>query len=132
MMQPKLIKTEADYHAALARIEEIFNAKPNTAEGDELDLLAVLVEAYEERTFPINLPDPVSAIKFRMEQQNLKPKDLVPYIGNKSKVSEVLSGRRTLSLSMIRNLATGLGIPAEVLIQERPSDSPGLVNMSHE
>jgi HTH-type transcriptional regulator / antitoxin HigA len=126
-MKPKLIKTKADYEAALARIEEIFDAKPGTAAGDELDLLVTLVELYEEKAFPIGLPTPVEAIKFRMAQQGLKAKDLIPYIGSASKVSEVLSGQRELSKTMIRNLANGLGIPAEVLLQEvgakLPSDA---------
>lgn len=117
-MNPKLIKTEADYAATLARIEEIFKAKPGTPEGDELDLLVALVEMYEEKAYPVNLPDPLSAIRFRMEQQGLKAKDLAPYIGSAPKVSEVLSGKRPLSLTMIRNLVNGLGIPAEVLLQE--------------
>ena len=82
------------------------------------ELLLLLVETYEEAAFPIDLPEPVAAIRFRMEQQELKPKDLVPYIGSKSKVSEVLNGRRPLSLTMIRKLVTGLGIPAEVLLRE--------------
>jgi HTH-type transcriptional regulator/antitoxin HigA len=117
-VKPKVIKTEADYLAAMARIEEIFDAKPGTAKGDELELLLLLVEKYEEKAFPMELPDPITAIRFRMEQQKLKPKDLVPYIGSKSKVSEVLSGQRPLSLTMIRNLVTKLGIPAEVLLQK--------------
>jgi len=117
-MKPKLIKTEVDYEAALARIEEIFDAKPGTVAGDELDLLATLVELYEERVFPVGLPTPVEAIEFRMTQQGLKAKDLVPYIGSAPKVSEVLSGQRELSKTMIRNLANGLEIPAEVLLQE--------------
>ena len=121
-MNPKLIKTEADYKAALARIDEIFDAKPGTPKGDELDLLATLVELYEDRAFPIDPPDPVAAIRFRMEQANLKAKDLIPYIGSASKVSEVLSGRRTLSLTMIRNLVNGLGIPAAALLK-KPSNS---------
>src|SRR5437016_4873033 len=101
-MKPKVIKTEAEYHAMLARIEEIFDARSGTAKGDELDLLLLLVEKHEESAYPIDLPDPIEAIRFRMEQQNLKPKDLTPYIGSKSKVSEVLSGQRPLSLTMIR------------------------------
>lgn len=117
-MKPKLIKTKADYRAALARIEEIFDAVPNTAAGDELELLTALVEIYETKAFPIDLPDPLTAIRFRMEQQGLKPMDLVPFIGSPSKVSEVLSGRRGLSLSMIRNLVVDMGIPAEVLLQK--------------
>lgn len=123
-MKPKLIKTEADYEEALARIEEIFDANPGTPEGDELELLVTLVELYEEKVYPVELPDPVSAIRFRMEQQGLKAKDLVPYIGSASKVSEVLSGKRPLSLTMIRNLVNGLGIPAEVLLREPGAKLP--------
>ena len=114
----KLIKTNEDYETVLARIEELFDAQPDTPEGDELELLVTLVEIYEKNKYPIEAPDPISAIKFRMEQQGLKNKDLIPYIGSKSKVSEVLSGKRDLSLNMIRKLNAGLGIPAEVLIKE--------------
>ncbi len=113
---PRVIKTEQDLNAALARIEEIFAASPGSPEGDELELLVMLVERYEEAHFPIDAPDPVAAIRFRMEQSDLKQKDLVPFIGSQSKVSEVLSNRRPLSLAMIRNLSGGLGIPADVLI----------------
>lgn len=116
-MKPKVIKTQAEYEAAMARVEEIFDAKPGTPKGDELELLLLLVDSYEEKAFPINLPDPVTAIRFRMDQQNLKAKDLVPFLGSKSKVSEVLHGQRDLSLTMIRKLVDGLGIPAEVLLQ---------------
>ena len=123
-MTPKLIKTEADHDEALARIEEIFDAKPGSLEGDELELLVTLVEMYEEKAFPIGLPDPVEAIKFRMEQEGLKAKDLVPYIGSAPKVSEVLAGKRSLSLTMIRNLVDGLEIPAEVLLQEPNATLP--------
>lgn len=123
-MTPKLIKTEADHKEALARIEEIFDAKPGTPEGDEFELLVTLVEMYEEKAFPIDLPAPVEALKFRMEQQGLKAKDLVPYIGSAPKVSEVLSGKRSLSLTMIRNLVNGLGIPAEVLLQKPDATLP--------
>jgi HTH-type transcriptional regulator / antitoxin HigA len=117
-MKPKLVKSEVDYKTTLARIEEIFNAKLDSPEGDELDLLVTLVELYEEKAYRINLPDPITAIRFRMEQQGLKAKDMIPYIGSAPKVSEVLSGKRRLSLTMIRNLVNGLGIPAEVLLQE--------------
>jgi HTH-type transcriptional regulator/antitoxin HigA len=120
-MKPKVIKTEAEYQAALARIEAIFDAKPGTAKGDELELLLLLVETYEDRTYPIDLPGPIEALRFRMEQEGLKPKDLVPYIGSKSKVSEVLSGRRALSLTMIRKLVAGLHFPAEVALRETKS-----------
>ena len=117
-MKAKLIKNDAEHAAALARIEEIFNAKPGTPEGDECELLVHLIEAYEAQHHAIDLPDPIEAIKFRMEQQGLKQPDLLPFIGNKSKVSEVLSRKRPLSLAMIRRLHCGLGIPASVLLQE--------------
>jgi HTH-type transcriptional regulator/antitoxin HigA len=113
----KPIKTQVDYDKTLQRIEQLMEAEPNTPAFDELDVLTTLVEAYEDQHFSINLPDPISAIKFRMEQQGLKQSDLVPYIGSPSKVSEVLSGKRTLSLSMIRSLHHNLNIPLEVLIQ---------------
>ncbi|HEY3963223.1 MAG TPA: transcriptional regulator [Planctomycetaceae bacterium] len=116
-MKPKVIKTEAEHEAVLARIDRIFDAKPGTPKGDELELLLLLVETFEERAYPIDPPSPIAAIRFRMEQQGLEPKDLIPYIGSKSKVSEVLSGRRPLSLSMIRRLVTGLHLPAEVAIR---------------
>jgi HTH-type transcriptional regulator/antitoxin HigA len=120
-MKPKVIKTEAEYQATLARIEAIFGAKPGTAKGDELELLLLLVESYEDQTYPIDLPDPIEALRFRMDQEGLKPKDLIPYIGSKSKVSEVLSGRRALSLTMIRKLVAGLHFPAEVALRETKS-----------
>jgi HTH-type transcriptional regulator/antitoxin HigA len=123
-MKPKLIKTEKDYGAALARIGAIFDAKPGTPAGDELDLLVTLVELYEAKAFPIDLPSPVEAIKFRMEQQGLKAKDLIPFIGSASKVSEVLAGKRSLSLTMMRNLAEGFGIPAEVLLKQPGASLP--------
>ncbi len=118
----KPIKTEADHTAALARLGAIFDAAPGTREGDEAEVLATLIQLYEEKHFPIDLPDPVAAIRFRMEQQGLKAKDLIPHFGSASKVSEVLSGRRSLSLSMIRNLIDGLGLPPQVLLQ---SSGPG-------
>ena len=117
-MNAKLIKTEADHAAALARIDEIFQARPGTVEGDELELLVHLVEEYEGANHPIDWPDAIEAIKFRMDQAGLKQADLVAYIGSKSKVSEVLSGKRALSLAMIRRLHKDLGIPAHVLLQE--------------
>lgn len=117
----KVIKTESDYDAALAAIEDLIDRDPDqgTSEADELEVLSLLVEEYESRSFPSSLPDPIEAIKFRMEQQNLTQRDLVPFIGSRSKVSEVLSGKRTLTLSMIRSLHSNLGVPAKVLLQER-------------
>jgi len=117
-METKIIKTEAEYEAALVRIEGLMNAAPNSPEEEALELLALLVEKYEEEHYPIGLPDPVEAIKFRMEQEGLSRKDLIPYIGSQSKVSEVLNYKRPLSLSMIRSLHEGLDIPAEVLLQQ--------------
>ena len=115
-MKPKVIATEKEYQQALKRIEELMSAEEGTEEFDELELFATLVELYEEKTCPIDLPNPIEAIKFRMEQQGLKQTDLKEYLGSKSKVSEVLSGKRPLSLRMIRSLHHNLGIPAEVLI----------------
>ncbi len=117
-MIPKVIKTEKEYERALARINDLMDADPGTPEGDELELLVTLVEVYEKSKHPIDLPDPVEAIKFRMEQLGLKQKDLIPHIGSRSKVSEVLSRQRPLSVSMIRKLHAGLGIPAETLLRE--------------
>jgi HTH-type transcriptional regulator/antitoxin HigA len=116
-MKPKVIKTQDQYEATLARIEAIFDAKPGTAKGDELELLLLLVETYEDKAYPIDLPDPIEALRFRMEQEGLRPKDLIPYIGSKSKVSEVLSRQRPLSLTMIRKLVTGQHLPAEVALR---------------
>lgn len=112
------IRTEADHKAALARIDELMDAAAGTPEADELSVLADLVEAYEAKHFPIELPTPVEAIRFRMEQAGLEPRDLEPYIGSRSKVSEVLSGKQPLTLPMIRALHTHLGIPAEVLVAD--------------
>ena len=117
-MKAKIIKTEADYQAALAYLENLMDARPGTPEEEELELFAMLIESYEQQTFPIGLPDPVAAIQFRMEQQGLTRKDMELYLGSQSKVSEVLNGKRSLSLTMIRALHTGLGIPAEVLLQK--------------
>ena len=120
----RLIKNEQDYDKSLSRIEELMDAKPGTAEMDELELLTALVEMYEERHFPISWPDPIDAIKFRMEQLGLGQKDLVPFMGTKSKVSEVLNGKRPLTLAMMRGLHKGLGIPAEVLLKEPGGQFP--------
>ena len=120
----RLIKNEKDYDIALSRIEQLMDAKPGSAEMDELELLTALVEMYEERHSPIDPPDPIDAIKFRMEQLGLSQKDMVPFIGTKSKVSEVLNGKRTLTLAMMRSLNKGLGISAEVLLKEPGANFP--------
>ena len=120
----KIIKSEDDYQTALARIEELMDARPGSVQEEELELLALLVEKYESEHYPIDPPDPVEAIKFRMEQEGLEPKDLVKFLGSQSKVSEVLNYRRPLSLKMITSLHEGLGIPAEILIQ-RPDRKTG-------
>lgn len=124
MMKLKVIRTETEYEQALARLEELMDAVPGSPEEEELEVLAILVEKYEEEHFPIDLPDPIEAIQFRMEQQNLTRKDLIPYLGSQSKVSEVLNRKRPLSLAMIRALHDGLGIPAEVLLQEPGKNLP--------
>ena len=116
-MEIKPIKTLRDYKAALAEIERLFDAKPGTPDGDRLDVLATLVEAYEQQHYPILPPDPVEAILYFMESRGLSRKDLEPYLGSRAKVSEVLNRKRPLSIEMIRRLHEGLGIPAEVLIQ---------------
>lgn len=110
------IRTEADYDAALIRIDMLMNAQLGTPEGDELDVLVILVEAYEAKYYPMPICNPVEAIKFRMEQMGLEPKDLTPIIGSRSKVSEVLNQKRQLSLTMIRNLHTRLHVPYESLL----------------
>src|SRR5688572_15674975 len=114
------IRTESDHKAALARIDALMNAVPDSREAEELAVLADLVEAYESKHFPIEPPTPIEAIRFRMEQADLEPRDLEPYIGSRGKVSEVLSGKQPLTLPMIRALHKHLGIPAEVLVQDPP------------
>lgn len=116
----KLIKTEQDHEQALSRLMALMDLDPktDTAAGDELDVLALLIEKYEEEVFPMDSPDPIEAIKFRMDQQGLIKKDLIPYFGSASKVTEVLNGTRNLSINMIRKLNAGLGISADVLIRE--------------
>jgi len=113
----KPVKTEADYEAALERIDVLMDAAAGAPEADELEVLAALVELYEEKHYPIGFPDPIAAIRFRMEQADLSPRDLAPYVGSRSKVSEVLAGKRPLTLQMIRGLHQHLDIPAEVLLQ---------------
>jgi HTH-type transcriptional regulator / antitoxin HigA len=111
------IKTEADYDAALDRAAALMDAEEGTAEADELDVLATLIEAYEDKHYPMDPPDPIDAIKFRMEQHGLTRKDLESMIGTRTRVAEVLNGKRNLSITMIRKLHDKLGISAEVLIQ---------------
>ncbi|MFL0694420.1 MAG: type II toxin-antitoxin system HigA family antitoxin [Agrobacterium tumefaciens] len=115
----KPIRSEADYDAALAEVETLWGAKAGTPEGDRLDILATLIDAYEAKIYPMDPPDPVEAIRFRMEQQGLTRKDLEPMIGPRNRVADVLNRKRSLSIDMIRKLHARLGISAEVLI--RPS-----------
>lgn len=116
-MEIKPIKTEIDYEKALERLEIIFDAKSNTPEGDELEILGILIDQYEKEHFPIALPDPIEAIKFRMEQMDYNQNDLAKIVGLKSRASEILNRKRKLSLEMIRKLHEGLHIPTDVLIQ---------------
>ena len=120
MMMLKPIRSEGDYEANLGRLEFLIDAAPDTPEGDELEILATLIERYEHERFPISAPTPLAAIRFRMEQAGLTARDLEPFIGSRSRVSEVLSGTRSLSIDMIRALNEHLGIPAEVLIRPEP------------
>jgi HTH-type transcriptional regulator / antitoxin HigA len=115
-MEIRPIKTEKDYNDSIKRIEELWGAKKDTPQGDELDLIATLVESYEMKHYPIAPPDPVDAIKFRMEQMDMTRADMVKYLGSQSRVSEVLSRKRKLTLSMVKSLYKGLKIPAEILL----------------
>ena len=112
------IRNEKDYQKALKRLELIFDAKMGSEQGDELEILSILIDRYENEYFPIGMPDPIEAIKFRMEQMGMKQKDLAEVVGFKSRVSEILSKKRKLTLDMIRKLNTTLHIPTEVLIQD--------------
>ncbi len=115
-MKIQPIKTKTDYEKALARVDALMDTKPGTSRADELDVLVTLIEAYEDKHYPIVPPSPVAAIKFRMEQGDLTRKDMEPYLGGRGRVSEVLNGKRPLTLDMIRKLHDGLGIPLESLI----------------
>ena len=115
-MEIKPIKTEQDYNMSIKRIEELWGAKRDTPEGDELDLLCTLVESYEMKRYPIAPPDPIDAIKFRMEQMGMTKADMVKYLGSQSRVSEILNGKRRLTLKMVKSLYKGLKIPAEILL----------------
>lgn len=117
-MEWKVIKTEKQYKKAISRLELIFDATRNSKEGDELELLSLLIDNYEQEKAPIDFPDPIEAIKFRMEQLGYKQKDLADALGLKSRVSEILSKKRKLTLDMIRKLNEELGIPTEVLVRE--------------
>lgn len=120
MIKIKVIKTEQDYEEALKLVGDLISRDPdpNSEEGEQLSLLSTLIHDYETKVFPGRLPDPIDAIKFRMEQAGLSPSDLIPYLGSRSRVSEILSGKRRLTLEMVRALEAGLGIPAKVLIQK--------------
>ena len=118
-MNIKPIRTEADYKTALKEVAALMESDPalGTPDGDRLDVLVTLIQAFEARHYAIDLPDPIEAIKFRMEQQDLKPKDLEPMIGRSNRVYEILNRKRPLTMSMVRKLHTGLGISAECLIR---------------
>lgn len=119
-MELKPIKTDADYRAALKRLEEIFDAKIGSAESDELEILGLMVDEYENKHFPIEAPDPIEAIKIRMEEMHFKQKDLIQEIGGKSRVSEILNRKRRLTVDMIRKLTVKLNLSASVLIKDYP------------
>ena len=116
-MTLRLIKTKKDYQTALNRLEVIFDARPGTPQGDELEVLGILIDKYEQENYPIDFPDPIEAIKFRMEQLGYNQSDLANIVGLKSRASEILSKKRKLTLDMIRNLHDTLHIPTNVLIQ---------------
>ena len=123
----KPIRSETDYEAALAEVERLWGAKSGTPDGDRLDVLATLIDAYEAERYPMDPPDPIEAIKFRMEQQGLTRKDLEPIIGTRTRVAEVLNRKRGLSIDMIRRLHERLGISADVLIRPSRVDKCGLI-----
>lgn len=115
-MEIRAIKTDSDYKASLKRVDDLWESKPDTKEGDELEILITLIEAYEEKHHPIYPPDPVEAIKFYMDQMGLRKVDIAKYLGGKNRVTEVLQRKRKLSLKMIKTLHSELGIPAESLL----------------
>ena len=117
-MKIKPIKSETEYELALKRLDKIFDAEPGTKEGDELEILALVIEDYEDKNYPIGPPDPIEAIKFRMEQMGMNQNDLAKIIGHKSRASEILNRKRKLTLSMIRKLNKQLNISTEVLVKE--------------
>jgi len=117
-MEYTVIKNDKQYNKAINRLEQIFDAKKSTREGDELELLSLLIDKYEQEKYPIDFPDPIDAIKFRMEQLGYQQKDLVSAIGLKSRVSEILNRKRKLTLEMIRKLSAELSIPTDILVKE--------------
>ena len=117
-MDIKLIRIESDYQSALTRLEDIFDAPIGTSESDEADILGLLIDDYEKQNYPIEAPDPIEAIKIRMEEMQLKQVDLIPVIGGKSHVSEILNRKRKLTVGMIRRLATHLNLSASLLIED--------------
>lgn len=117
-MEIKPIKNERDYRRVMREIETLMDVKANSPEGDRLDVLVTLAEAWEEKHYPIEAPNPIEAIRFAMEQRGLNRRDLEPYIGSRARVAEVLNHKRSLTLPMIRRLHDGLGIPAEILIRD--------------
>ncbi|WP_339757329.1 transcriptional regulator [Algoriphagus aquimarinus] len=117
-MDPKLIISEKEYQSALERLDQLFDARIGTQESDEADVLAVLIDAYEKNNFPIEAPDPIEAIKIRMEEMDLKQKDLIGIIRGKSRVSEVLNRKKKLTVEMVRNLAVHLNLSAQILIND--------------
>jgi HTH-type transcriptional regulator / antitoxin HigA len=119
-MRIQPVRTEAEHDAALARIAQLMGAQPGPEAGDELEILVTLVDAYEGKHFPIDTPDPVTVIKFQMEQQGLSRKDLEPMIGSRARVSEILTGKRALTLPMIRRLHHELSIPIDLLVGQEP------------
>ncbi|MCI0438880.1 MAG: transcriptional regulator [Chloroflexi bacterium] len=123
-MEIRPIKTDMDYQEALAEIERLFDAPPGTPEGDSLEVWTTLVEAYEERQYPIEAPDPIEAILYYMESRGLSRRDLEPFIGSRARVAEVLNRKRPLSLEMIRRLHAGLSIAADTLIQPYSLSTP--------
>ena len=123
-MEIKPIRTENDYEAALAEVDRLWGSDPDTPDGDRFEVLFTLVEAYEEKQYPILPPDPVDAIKYYIDSRGLERRDLEQYLGSSGRVSEILNRKRTLTLAMIRKLNKGLGIPVEILIQ-RPTHDQG-------